>query len=64
MVYSNGKNPFRVEGQMLHAKSLKFVHPIKKKEMLVEAPLPEYFENVLNELRRISKDSGRVNNHP
>ena len=51
MVYSNGKNPFKVEGQMLHSKSLKFVHPITEKEMLVEAPLPEYFENVLKELR-------------
>ena len=51
MVYSNGKNPFGVEGQMLHAKSLKFVHPISEEEMFIKAPLPEYFENVLNELR-------------
>ena len=51
MVYSNGKNPFGVEGQMLHSKSLKFVHPITGKEMFIEAPLPEYFENVLNMLR-------------
>jgi len=51
MVYSNGKNPFGVEGQMLHSKSLKFIHPITEKEMFIEAPLPEYFENVLNELR-------------
>ena len=36
---------------MLHSKSLKFVHPITEKEMFVEAPLPQYFENVLNELR-------------
>ena len=26
MVYSNGKNEFGVEGQMLHAKSLDFKH--------------------------------------
>ena len=51
VVYSNGKNPFGVEGQMLHSKSLKFVHPITGKEMNVEAPLPEYFENVLEALR-------------
>ena len=51
MVYSNGKNPFGVEGQMLHAKSLDFKHPITGKPMHLEAPLPEYFEDVLNKLR-------------
>jgi 23S rRNA pseudouridine1911/1915/1917 synthase len=49
-VYSNGKNPFGVEGQMLHAKSLDFKHPITKEQMHLEAPLPEYFENVLKNL--------------
>ena len=49
-VYSNGKNPFGVEGQMLHAKSLDFKHPITKEQMHLEAPLPEYFENVLKTL--------------
>lgn len=51
MVYSNGKNPFRVEGQMLHAKSLDFKHPITGEQMHLEAPLPEYFEEVLEKLR-------------
>ena len=51
MVYSNGKNPFGVEGQMLHSMKLEFKHPITGKEMKLEAPIPEYFENVLNELR-------------
>ena len=49
-VYSNGKNPFGVEGQMLHAKSLEFKHPITGKVMKLEAPLPEYFEEVLKKL--------------
>lgn len=49
-VYSNGKNPFGVEGQMLHAKSLDFKHPITKEQMHLEAPLPEYFKNVLKTL--------------
>lgn len=52
MVYSNGKNPFGVEGQMLHSKRLEFIHPISKKEMALEADLPEYFENVLDKLRK------------
>ena len=51
-VYSNGRNPFGVEGQMLHSMKLEFVHPKTGKEMELEAKLPEYFENVLKELRR------------
>lgn len=50
-VYSNGKNPFGVEGQMLHSSRLEFVHPTNGKQMNLEAKLPEYFENVLKELR-------------
>ena len=52
-VYSNGKNEFGVEGQMLHAKSLDFKHPITQKQMHLEAELPEYFKEVLRELERI-----------
>ena len=50
-VYSNGRNPFGVEGQMLHSSKLEFVHPTKKEKMNLEAKLPEYFEKVLKELR-------------
>ncbi len=50
MVYSNGKNEWGIEGQCLHAKSLKFKHPITGKEMYLEAPLPEYFQKILHEL--------------
>lgn len=52
MTYSNGKNEFGVEGQMLHARSLDFKHPITQKAMHLEAPLPEYFEEVLEQLRK------------
>ena len=47
MVYSNGKNPFNVEGQMLHAWKLEFNHPITNKKMELEAELPKYFKDVL-----------------
>ena len=50
-VYSNGKNEWGIEGQCLHAKSLKFEHPITGKEMFIEAPLPEYFQKVIEELK-------------
>ena len=52
MVYSSGKNEFGVEGQMLHAKSLDFKHPITGKAMHLEAELPQYFKDVLEELDR------------
>ena len=54
-VYSNGKNEFGVEGQMLHAYKLEFDHPITNKHMKLEAPLPEYFNNVLKELKSWKK---------
>ena len=49
-VYSNGKNPFDVVGQMLHAKSIEFMHPSKNELMKIEAPLPEYFKDVIQTL--------------
>lgn len=51
MVYSNGKNKFGVQGQMLHAWKIKFMHPITGKEMEIEAPLPQYFEKILDDLK-------------
>ena len=48
--YSNGKNEWGISGQCLHAKSLKFEHPITGKEMLIEAKLPEYFQKMLENL--------------
>ena len=50
MVYSNGKNPFGVEGQMLHAAKLTFKHPTTGEKVTFEAPLPKYFKTILNEL--------------
>ncbi len=47
-IYSNGKNPFNVEGQMLHARQIEFVHPTTGKEMKIEAPIPEYFQNIID----------------
>ena len=47
--YSNGKNEFGVVGQCLHAKQLEFKHPITEKEMKLDATLPQYFEEILNQ---------------
>ena len=56
MVYSSGKNEFGVEGQMLHAKSLDFKHPITGKQMHLEAELPQYFKDVLYKLEAEEKN--------
>lgn len=53
MVYSSGKNEFGIEGQMLHAKSLDFRHPVTGKEMHLEADVPQYFVDVLNKLKEL-----------
>lgn len=45
----NGK--FKLNGQLLHAAKLEFIHPATGKEMSFTAPLPDYFENVLKKLR-------------
>lgn len=52
MVYSNGRNPFGLEGQMLHAQKIEFLHPSSKKQMTIEAPVPDYFQKIINELER------------
>lgn len=51
-VYSNGKNEFGVTGQCLHAAKLEFNHPTTDKYMKLEAPLPDYFETILNNLEK------------
>ncbi len=38
------------KGQMLHAYKLTFTQPHTKKEVVVEIPLPEYFQKIIDEL--------------
>ncbi len=42
------------QGQVLHAFRLTFVHPRTNEEMVFEAPLPDYFEKLLEILRKES----------
>lgn len=51
-VYSSAKSPYKVNGQTLHAMLLGFMHPSTKEYMEFEAPLPEYFEELLRKLRK------------
>lgn len=53
-VYGPSKCPFQLQGQTLHAKTLGFIHPSTRKYMEFDAPLPEYFQNLLVRLQERS----------
>ena len=46
-VYGIKTNKFGLDGQLLHSKTLGFVHPTTKEYMEFDSELPEYFERVL-----------------
>ena len=49
-VYGIKKQKFKLDGQLLHAFRLSFVHPVTSKVMTFEAPLPDYFKEILDKL--------------
>ena len=53
-VYGPARCPWTLQGQTLHAKILGIIHPRTGKYMEFDAPLPEYFENLLKKLRKMS----------
>ena len=53
MVYGPKKCPFpHLQGQTLHAMTIGFVHPSTHQYMEFSAPLPQYFECLLNKFRK------------
>lgn len=46
-VYGSGKNAYHLEGQTLHAWKLGFLHPRTLDYVEFDAPLPEYFQKLL-----------------
>lgn len=50
-VYGTQKQPFKLEGQVLHARVLGFIHPTTGEYMEFEADLPKYFKNLIEKLR-------------
>ena len=48
----SGKQPFRLQGQCLHAMTLGFLHPSTGEYVEFEAPLPEYFTQLLKNFRK------------
>jgi 23S rRNA pseudouridine1911/1915/1917 synthase len=52
-VYGPSKCPIKgLCGQTLHARVIGFIHPSDGNYLEVEAPLPAYFQNLLDRLRR------------
>lgn len=50
-VYGPAKCPFHLQGQCLHAMVLGFQHPITDEYMEFTAPIPEYFDELLQKFR-------------
>ena len=50
-LYGLGKSKFKIDGQLLHAYNLQFVHPRTNELKSFFAPLPSDFERVLHSLR-------------
>lgn len=55
-VVYGAKKPYPgLAGQCLHATRLKFIHPATGEAVEVECPLPDWFEAVLDKLRRMER---------
>ena len=49
-VYGKKDPKFKVEGQMLHAKYLGFIHPTTNEYIEFNSELPDYFKNIIKKL--------------
>lgn len=49
-VYGPKRSNYQLQGQVLHAKTLGFIHPTTNEYVEFTAPLPEYFEELLKKL--------------
>jgi len=51
-VYGFKKQKFKLQGQVLHAKELGFIHPATNEYMKFTSNIPKYFEDLLENLRK------------
>lgn len=49
--YGIKNEKFNLEGQLLHAGEISFIHPVNKEEITLTCPLPEDFQRVLEKLK-------------
>ncbi len=50
-VYGPSRQPFALDGQCLHAKTIGFLHPRSGQYMEFDSELPDYFQSLLSRLR-------------
>ena len=55
MTYGFKNQRFKLDGQLLHAIKLQFVHPKTGETVSFDAPLPDYFINILEKLGKKEK---------
>lgn len=54
LLYGNEDSKIKkIDGQVLHAYYLSFIHPSTNKEVIFESKLPAYFEDILNKIRKL-----------
>ncbi len=51
LTYGYKKQKFNLNGQLLHAIKLELNHPVSNERLTFEAPIPDYFLNVLNKIK-------------
>ncbi len=51
--YGYKTNKFKLNGQLLHARKIEFIHPTTNKKMSFSVDVPEYFSNVIKKLKKI-----------
>jgi len=53
--YGKAKEEFKLDGQLLHAKTIGFVHPGNNEYMEFSSEIPEYFSDIINKLDKRQK---------
>ena len=59
-IYGSSKQPYKTEGQVLHAAVLGFVHPATNEYVEFSSPLPEYFTEIIKKICRDNNEYEQV----
>ena len=54
-LYGPKKSRVKIEGQILHAKTIGFIHPTTGKYMEFDSEIPEYFKTALSKILKLEK---------
>jgi 23S rRNA pseudouridine1911/1915/1917 synthase len=52
-LYGRNKEKVKWDGQLLHAKTLGFIHPRTEEYIEFDSELPEYFQTILKKVKSI-----------